>query len=50
VDARAGPPTFKESAGVTFASFADGAARRARAVAVGPHPSNCRLLDPGEAR
>jgi alkyldihydroxyacetonephosphate synthase len=42
-------PTFKESAGVTFASFADGA-RAVRALSQsGLHPSNCRLLDPGEA-
>src|SRR3954470_2376347 len=42
-------PTFKESAGVTFASFEEGA-RAARALAQsGLYPSNCRLLDPGEA-
>ncbi len=42
-------PTFRASASVTFADFAAGAAA-ARAVAqAGLHPSNCRLLDPGEA-
>jgi alkyldihydroxyacetonephosphate synthase len=42
-------PTFKESAGVTFASFEEGA-RAVRALSQsGLHPSNCRLLDPGEA-
>ncbi len=42
-------PTFRAAASVTFTAFADGAAA-ARAVAqAGLHPSNCRLLDPGEA-
>jgi alkyldihydroxyacetonephosphate synthase len=42
-------PTFKESAGVTFDSFTDGA-RAVRALSQsGLYPSNCRLLDPGEA-
>jgi alkyldihydroxyacetonephosphate synthase len=42
-------PTFKESAGVTFDSF-DAGARAVRALSQsGLNPSNCRLLDPGEA-
>jgi alkyldihydroxyacetonephosphate synthase len=42
-------PRFKASAGVRFASFEDGA-RAVRALSQsGLHPSNCRLLDPGEA-
>jgi alkyldihydroxyacetonephosphate synthase len=42
-------PTFKESAGVTFGSF-DAGARAVRALSQsGLNPSNCRLLDPGEA-
>jgi alkyldihydroxyacetonephosphate synthase len=42
-------PRFKASAGVRFESFEAGA-RAARALAQsGLHPSNCRLLDPGEA-
>jgi alkyldihydroxyacetonephosphate synthase len=42
-------PTFRAAASVAFDSFAAGAAA-ARAVAqAGLHPSNCRLLDPGEA-
>ncbi len=42
-------PTFRASAAVTYADFAAGAAA-ARAVAqAGLYPSNCRLLDPGEA-
>ena len=42
-------PTFRASASVTFADFAAGA-EAARAIAqAGLYPSNCRLLDPGEA-
>jgi alkyldihydroxyacetonephosphate synthase len=42
-------PRFKESRGVLFGSF-EAAAGAARALAQsGLHPSNCRLLDPGEA-
>src|SRR5258708_28192030 len=40
---------FKASAGVHFSSFASGA-EAVRAVAqAGLYPTNCRLLDPGEA-
>jgi alkyldihydroxyacetonephosphate synthase len=42
-------PRFKASAGVTFGSFEAGA-DAVRALAQSElHPSNCRLLDPGEA-
>ncbi len=42
-------PTFKEAASVTFESF-DRGAQAVRALAQsGLYPSNCRLLDPGEA-
>jgi len=42
-------PRFKASAAVLFESFANGA-RAVRALAQsGLQPSNCRLLDPGEA-
>jgi alkyldihydroxyacetonephosphate synthase len=42
-------PRFKASAGVLFPGFGEGA-RAVRALAQsGLHPSNCRLLDPGEA-
>jgi alkyldihydroxyacetonephosphate synthase len=42
-------PTFRASAAVTFDSFAAGAVA-ARAIAQAAlHPSNCRLLDAGEA-
>ena len=42
-------PRFKASASVRFANFADGVVA-ARAVSqAGLFPSNCRLLDPGEA-
>jgi alkyldihydroxyacetonephosphate synthase len=42
-------PRFKASAGVLFHGFDDGA-RAVRALGQsGLHPSNCRLLDPGEA-
>jgi alkyldihydroxyacetonephosphate synthase len=42
-------PTFRESAGVTFASF-DSGAQAVRALSQsGLHPSNCRLLDGDEA-
>jgi alkyldihydroxyacetonephosphate synthase len=42
-------PTFKESAGVTFDSFEQGAQAVRALSQSGLHPSNCRLLDPGEA-
>jgi alkyldihydroxyacetonephosphate synthase len=42
-------PTFKESAGVTFDSFSAGAAAARALSQSGLYPSNCRLLDPGEA-
>jgi alkyldihydroxyacetonephosphate synthase len=43
------PPRFKASAGVLFPGFGAGA-RAVRALGQsGLHPSNCRLLDPGEA-
>jgi alkyldihydroxyacetonephosphate synthase len=43
-------PSERRSAGVRFASFGSGA-QCVRAIAQsGLHPSNCRLLDPGEAR
>src|SRR5262249_62335779 len=42
-------PVFRAAASVTFADFARGA-EAVRAIAQsGLHPSNCRLLDPGEA-
>ena len=42
-------PSHRSSAGVRFATFAEGA-ECVRAIAQsGLHPSNCRLLDPGEA-
>jgi alkyldihydroxyacetonephosphate synthase len=42
-------PRYKASSGVLFAGFAEGA-RAVRALGQsGLHPSNCRLLDPGEA-
>jgi alkyldihydroxyacetonephosphate synthase len=42
-------PRFKVSAGVRFEDF-EGGANAVRALAQsGLHPSNCRLLDPGEA-
>jgi alkyldihydroxyacetonephosphate synthase len=42
-------PTFKASAPVHFASFAEGA-EAVRAISqAGLYPSNCRLLDPAEA-
>jgi alkyldihydroxyacetonephosphate synthase len=42
-------PKFRNSVAVTFADFAAGATA-ARAVSqAGLYPSNCRLLDPGEA-
>jgi alkyldihydroxyacetonephosphate synthase len=42
-------PTFRAAAAVTFANFGGGAAA-VRAIAhAGLYPSNCRLLDPGEA-
>jgi alkyldihydroxyacetonephosphate synthase len=42
-------PTFKESAGVTFPSFSAGALAVRALAQSGLYPSNCRLLDPGEA-
>jgi alkyldihydroxyacetonephosphate synthase len=42
-------PTFKESAGVTFDSFEAGALAVRALSQSGLYPSNCRLLDPGEA-
>jgi alkyldihydroxyacetonephosphate synthase len=43
------PPAFKESAAVTFESFENGA-EAVRVLAQSRlFPSNCRLLDPGEA-
>ncbi len=43
-------PTHRRSAGVTFASFGQGA-ECVRAIAQsGLHPANCRLIDPNEAR
>jgi alkyldihydroxyacetonephosphate synthase len=42
-------PTFRASAAVTFSEFLAGA-RAVRAIGqAGLYPSNCRLLDPGEA-
>jgi alkyldihydroxyacetonephosphate synthase len=42
-------PTFRASAAVTFPDFLTGA-RAVRAIGqAGLYPSNCRLLDPGEA-
>jgi alkyldihydroxyacetonephosphate synthase len=40
---------FKASAGVHFASFADGATAVRAVAQAGLYPTNCRLLDPGEA-
>jgi alkyldihydroxyacetonephosphate synthase len=42
-------PTFRAAASVTFADFAAGAEAARAVVQAGLHPSNCRLLDPGEA-
>ena len=42
-------PTFKTSCGVTFDSFAAGAEAVRALAQSGLDPSNCRLLDPGEA-
>ncbi len=42
-------PRFRASAGVTFGSFAQGADAVRELAQSGLHPSNCRLLDPGEA-
>ena len=44
-----GRPKYKASAGVLFDSFAQGAAAARALGQSGLHPSNCRLLDPGEA-
>jgi alkyldihydroxyacetonephosphate synthase len=43
------PPGFRASAGVGFASFEGGAAAVRALAQSGLQPSNCRLLDPGEA-
>ena len=42
-------PGFRASAGVGFGSFADGAEAVRALAQSGLAPSNCRLLDPGEA-
>src|SRR5215210_513256 len=42
-------PRFRESAGVLFDSFESGAQAVRALSQSGLHPSNCRLLDPGEA-
>jgi len=42
-------PRFKESRGVLFGSFEAGAGAVRALAQSGLHPSNCRLLDPGEA-
>src|SRR6185295_11054213 len=42
-------PRFKSSASVTFPSFAAGAEAVRALSQSGLYPSNCRLLDPGEA-
>jgi alkyldihydroxyacetonephosphate synthase len=43
-------PSHRRSAGVRFASFLTGAECVRALSQSGLHPSNCRLLDPGEAR
>ena len=47
--ARTGGARFKVSAGVRFEDFEQGAAAVRALAQSGLHPSNCRLLDPGEA-
>jgi alkyldihydroxyacetonephosphate synthase len=42
-------PTFKASAGVRFPNLAAGVAATRAVAQAGLFPSNCRLLDPGEA-
>ncbi len=42
-------PAYKAGAAVTFTDFADGLAAVRAIAQSGLHPSNCRLLDPGEA-
>jgi alkyldihydroxyacetonephosphate synthase len=42
-------PVYRASAGVTFGSFEHGAAAARGLAQSGLYPSNCRLLDPGEA-
>jgi alkyldihydroxyacetonephosphate synthase len=42
-------PLHRRSAGVRFAGFLQGAECVRAIVQAGLHPSNCRLLDPGEA-
>jgi alkyldihydroxyacetonephosphate synthase len=44
-----GAPQFRESAAVLFDSFEAGAQAVRALSQSGLHPSNCRLLDPGEA-
>jgi alkyldihydroxyacetonephosphate synthase len=44
------PPSHRRSAGVRFPSFFAGAECVRALSQSGLHPSNCRLLDPGEAR
>ena len=43
-------PSFRRSAGVRFGGFLQGAECVRVIAQSGLHPSNCRLLDPGEAR
>ena len=42
-------PRFKASAGVLFPGFGEGVGAVRALAQSGLHPSNCRLLDPGEA-
>jgi alkyldihydroxyacetonephosphate synthase len=42
-------PTFRAAAAATFADFQSGAAAVRAIAQAGLHPSNCRLLDAGEA-
>jgi alkyldihydroxyacetonephosphate synthase len=42
-------PVYRGTAGVTFGSFEHGAAAARELAQAGLYPSNCRLLDPGEA-
>jgi alkyldihydroxyacetonephosphate synthase len=42
-------PVYRATAGITFRSFEEGAAAVRELAQSGLHPSNCRLLDPGEA-
>jgi alkyldihydroxyacetonephosphate synthase len=43
-------PRFRASAGVRFATFADGAAAVRALSQSGLYPANCRLIDPDEAK